>query len=62
MKNVTHHKKREKTKSKNRLNQGDLHKSVRSIEIYLKNIFPKNNPDSRRRSFIKSKIINAMFF
>ena len=39
MKNVTHHKKCEKTKSKNCLNQGELHKCVRNVDIYLENLF-----------------------
>lgn len=42
MKNVTQHKKSEKTKCKTNLSQRDLHKCERSIEINLEDFLPNN--------------------
>ena len=42
MKNVTQHKKSEKTKCKTNLSQRDLHKYERSIEINLEDFLPNN--------------------
>ena len=57
MKNVTQHKKSEKTKCKTNLSQRDLHKYVRSIEINLEDFLQIIIQIPCIRSFIKSEIL-----
>ena len=55
-------KKRKKTRSKNYLNQEDLHKFVKRVELNLEDFLQIIIRIPRIRSFIKSKIIIAIFF
>ena len=57
MKNVTLHKKSEKTKCKTNQSQRDLHKYVRSIEINLEDFLQIIIQIPCIRSFIKSEIL-----